>query len=126
MNRANGNPLAPTPGRGGFEKWGAGTLRGEASLLETLDVLWWPSEVGWAVDVRYSEELQSILSRFGAGPVPKDQVMQYLTRQSSETTEHGARDVLDDLEDEGYVETVSGEKGELVRFTERAIEEGFG
>jgi CTP-dependent riboflavin kinase len=52
--------------------------------------------------------------------------LQYLTRQSSETTEHGARDVLDDLEDEGYVETVSGEKGELVRFTERAIEEGFG
>ena len=95
-------------------------------MLETLDVLWWPSEVGWEEDVRYSEELQSILSRFGAGPVPKDQVLQYLTRQSSETTEHGARDVLDDLEDEGYVETVSGEKGELVRFTERAIEEGFG
>jgi hypothetical protein len=126
VNRGNGNPLAPTPGRGGFEKWGAGNLRGEASLLETLDVLWWPSEVGWAVDVRYSEELQSILSRFGAGPVPKDQVLQYLTRQSSETTEHGARDVLDELEDEGYVETVSGEKGELVRFTERAIEDGFG
>ena len=76
--------------------------------------------------MRYYEELQSILSRFGAGPVPKDQVSQYLTRQSSETTEHGARDVLDDLEDEGYVETVSGEKGELVRFMERAIEEGFG
>ena len=76
--------------------------------------------------MRYSEELQSILSRFGAGPVPKDQVLQYLTRQSSETTDQSAREVLNDLEDEGYVETVSGEKGELVRFTERAVEEGFG
>ena len=76
--------------------------------------------------MRYSEELQSILSRFGAGPVPKDQVMQYLTRQSSGTTEQDAEGVLDDLEDEGYVEMVSEEKGELVRFTDRAIDEVFG
>jgi hypothetical protein len=76
--------------------------------------------------VRYSEELQSILSRFGAGPVPRDQVVQYLTRQSSETTEQDAGDVLDDLEDEGYVETVSSEKGELVRFTDKALDEVFG
>ncbi len=76
--------------------------------------------------VRYSEELQSILSRFGAGPVPKDQVVQYLARQSGETTEQDAGNVLDDLEDEGYVETVSGEKGELVRFTDRAIDEVYG
>ena len=76
--------------------------------------------------MRYSEELQSILSRFGAGPVPKDQVVQYLTRQSSGTTERDAEGVLDDLEDEGYVEMVSEEKGELVRFTDRAIDEVFG
>lgn len=76
--------------------------------------------------MRYSEELQSILSRFGAGPVPKDQVVQYLTRQSSGTTEQDAEGVLDDLEDEGYVEMVSEEKGELVRFTDRAIDEVFG
>jgi hypothetical protein len=76
--------------------------------------------------VRYSKELQSILSRFGAGPVPKDQVVQYLTRQSEETTEQDAGEVLDNLEEEGYVESVSGEKGELVRFTERAIDEVFG
>ena len=76
--------------------------------------------------VRYSEELQSILSRFGADPVPKDQLVQYLTRQSGETTEQDAGNVLDDLEDEGYVETVSGEKGELVRFTDRAIDEVYG
>ncbi len=76
--------------------------------------------------MRYSEELQSILSRFGAGPVPKDQVVQYLTRQSSGTTEQDAEGVLNDLEDEGYVEMVSEEKGELVRFTDRAIDEVFG
>jgi hypothetical protein len=76
--------------------------------------------------VRYSEELQSILSRFGAGPVPKDQVVQYLTRQSSETTEQDAEGVLDNLEDEGYVEMDSEEKGELVRFTDKAIDEVFG
>ena len=76
--------------------------------------------------MRYSEELQSILSRFGAGPVPKDQVVQYLTRQSSGTTEQDAEGVLDDLEEEGYVETISEEKGELVRFTDRAIDEVFG
>lgn len=76
--------------------------------------------------MRYSEELQSILSRFGAGPVPKDQVVQYLTRQSSGTTEQDAEGVLDDLEDEGYVEMVSEEKGELVRFTDKAIDEVFG
>jgi hypothetical protein len=80
----------------------------------------------WEVDVRYSEELQSILSRFGAGPVPKDQVVQYLTRQSSETTEQDAEGVLDNLEDEGYVEMDSEEKGELVRFTDKAIDEVFG
>jgi CTP-dependent riboflavin kinase len=76
--------------------------------------------------VRHSEELQSILSRFGAGPAPKDEVVQYLTRQSSQTTEGHAEEVLDDLEDEGYVETVSGEKGELIRFTDKAIDEVFG
>ena len=76
--------------------------------------------------MRYSEELQSILSRFGAGLVPKDQVLQYLTRQSSGTTEQDAEGVLDDLEEEGYVETISEEKGELVRFTDRAIDEVFG
>ena len=75
--------------------------------------------------MRHSEELQSILSRFGAGPVPKDEVVQYLTRQSSDTTERHAREVLDDLKGEGYVETVLGEKGELVRFTDKAIDEGF-
>ena len=76
--------------------------------------------------MRYSRELQSILSRFGAGDIQKDQVVQYLTRQSSQTTEGDAEDILNNLEDEGYVETVSGEKGELVRFTERAIDEVFG
>ena len=76
--------------------------------------------------VRYSEELQSILSRFGAGPVPKEQVVQYLTRQPGETTEQDAGNVLDDLKDEGYVEIVSGEKGELIRFTDRAIDEVYG
>lgn len=76
--------------------------------------------------MRYSEELQSILSRFGAGPAPKDEVVQYLTRQSSQTDERNAEGVLDDLENEGYVETVSGEKGELVQFTDKAIDEVFG
>jgi hypothetical protein len=76
--------------------------------------------------MRYSEELQSILSRFGAGPAPKDEVVQYLTRQSSQTDERDDGGVLDDLEVEGYVETISGEKGELVRFTDKAIDEGFG
>lgn len=76
--------------------------------------------------MRYSKELQSVLSRFGAGPAPKDQVVQYLTRQSSETTEQNAGDVLDHLEDEGYVETTSGEKGDFVRFTDKAIDEVFG
>jgi CTP-dependent riboflavin kinase len=76
--------------------------------------------------VRHSEELQSILSRFGAGPAPKDEVVQYLARQSSQTTEGHAEEVLDDLKDEGYVETVSGEKGELIRFTDKAIDEVFG
>ncbi len=76
--------------------------------------------------MQYSEELQSILSRFGSGPAPKDQVVEYLTRRSSEATEQHAGDVLDDLEDEGYVETVSGEKGEFVRFTDKAIDEVFG
>jgi CTP-dependent riboflavin kinase len=76
--------------------------------------------------MRYSRELQSILSRFGAGSIQKDQVVQYLTRQSSQTTEQDAESILDDLENEGYVETVSGEKGELVRFTDKAIDEVFG
>jgi CTP-dependent riboflavin kinase len=76
--------------------------------------------------MRYSEELQSILSRFGAGPAPKDQVVQYLMRQSTQSTERDAGTILDDLEDEGYVETVLGEKGELVRFTEKAIDKAFG
>jgi hypothetical protein len=91
----------------------------EARLLRDL---WSYREVY----MRYSEELQSILSRFGAGPAPKDEVVQYLTRQSSRTDERDAGGVLDDLEGEGYVEIFSGEKGELVRFTDKAIEEGFG
>lgn len=84
------------------------------------------SKAIWEVDTRYSEELQSILSRFEAGPAPKDEVVQYLTRQASQTDERDAGGILDDLEGEGYVETVSGEKGELVRFTDKAIDEGFG
>jgi hypothetical protein len=76
--------------------------------------------------MRYSEQLQSILSRFGAGPAPKDELVQYLTRQSSRTDERDAGGILDELEGEGYAETVSGEKGELVRSTDKAIEEGFG
>jgi hypothetical protein len=76
--------------------------------------------------VWHSEELQSILSRFGAGPAPKDEVVQYLTRQSSQSTEQHAGGVLDDLEKEGYVETVSGEGGEFVRFTDKAVDEVFG
>ena len=111
---------------GGFEGWRAGNVSGEASLLEALLVPVGAGLLSWEVDVRYSEELQSILSRFGVGPAPKDQVVQYLTRQSSESTEQDAGGVLADLEDEGYVEMVSGEKGELVRFTERAIDEVFG
>jgi hypothetical protein len=80
----------------------------------------------WEVYMRYFEELQSILSRFGAGPTPKDEVVQYLTRQSSETDDRDAESIPDYLEVEGYVETVSGEKGELFRFTDKAIDEGFG
>lgn len=76
--------------------------------------------------MQHSEELQSILSRFGAGPAPKDEVMQYLTRQSSEAPEQYAEDILEVLEGEGYLETVSGEKGELIRFTDKAVDEGFG
>ena len=76
--------------------------------------------------MRYSRELQSILSRFGAGSIQKDQVVQYLTRQSSQTTEQDAENILDDLENEGYVETVSGEKGELIQFTDKAVDEVFG
>ena len=95
-------------------------------MLDTLSVAAIGGLLRRKVDVRYSEELQSILSRFGAGPVPKDQVVQYLTRQSGKTNEQDGGDVLDDLEDEGYVETFSGEKGELVRFTDRAIDEVFG
>jgi CTP-dependent riboflavin kinase len=74
----------------------------------------------------YSRELQSILSRFGAGSIQKDQVVQYLTRQSSQTTEQDAENILDDLENEGYVETASGEKGELIQFTDKAVDEVFG
>jgi CTP-dependent riboflavin kinase len=51
--------------------------------------------------------------------------VQYLARRSSQATERDAGGVLDDLEDEGYVETISGEKGELVRFTDKAIEEVY-
>ncbi|MBD0357106.1 MAG: hypothetical protein ICV57_08015 [Rubrobacter sp.] len=78
------------------------------------------------MDAGYSEELQSVLSRFGAGPAPKDEVVQYLARRSSQSAERNAGGVLDDLEDAGYIETVSGEKGELVRFTDKAIDEAFG
>jgi CTP-dependent riboflavin kinase len=84
------------------------------------------AEAVWEADMRYSTELESILSRFGAGPVSKDEVLQYLTRQSSQATEQHAEGVLSDLEDEGYVETTSGEKGELVQFTDKAIDEVFG
>ena len=56
----------------------------------------------------HSEELQSILSRFGAGPAPKDEVVQYLTRQPGQSTERHGGSILDNLEDEGYVETISG------------------
>jgi len=52
--------------------------------------------------------------------------VQYLTRLSSQATEREAESVLDDLEDEGYVETISGEKGECIRFTDKAIDEVFG
>jgi CTP-dependent riboflavin kinase len=52
--------------------------------------------------------------------------VQYLMRQSTQSTERDAGTILDDLEDEGYVETVLGEKGELVRFTEKAIDKAFG
>ena len=75
--------------------------------------------------MRYSKELRSILSRFGAGSIQKDQVVQYLTRQSSQTTERDAESILDDLEDEGYIEIVSEEKGELVQFTDKAVDEVF-
>ena len=34
--------------------------------------------------------------------------------------------ILDNLEEEGYIETVSGEKGELVRFTDKAIDQVLG
>ena len=52
--------------------------------------------------------------------------MQYLTRQSSQTTEGDAEDILNNLEDKGYVKTVSGEKGELLRFSDKALDEVFG
>jgi hypothetical protein len=55
-----------------------------------------------------------------------DQVVQYLTRQSSQTTEGDAEDILNNLEDKGYVKTVSGEKGELLRFSDKALDEVFG
>ena len=74
----------------------------------------------------YSKELRSIRSRFGAGSIQKDQVVQYLTRQSSQTTEQDADNILDDLENKGYLETVSGEKGELVQFTDKAVDEVLG
>lgn len=77
------------------------------------------------MDAGCSEELQSVLSRFGAGPAPKDEVVQYLARRSSQATKQHAGDILADLENEGYVETVAGEKGELVRFTDKAIDEAF-
>ena len=49
--------------------------------------------------------------------------MQYLTWQSSQADERNAGGVLDDLKDEGHVDTVSGEKGEFVRLTVKAIDE---
>jgi hypothetical protein len=75
--------------------------------------------------MRHSKELQSILSRFGAGPAPKDEVVQYLTRQPDQSTERQGAGILDDLENEGYVEIISGETGEFVRFTDKAIDEVF-
>ena len=70
--------------------------------------------------------MRSILLSSGIVPALKDEVVQYLTRQSSQTDERDAEGILDDLEVKGYVETVSGEKGKLVRFTDKAIDEGFG
>ena len=78
------------------------------------------------MDAGYSEELQSVLSRFGAGPAPKDEVVQYLARRSSQSAERYAGGVLDDLEDEGYTEIVSGEEGRTRRVTDKAIDEAFG
>jgi hypothetical protein len=52
--------------------------------------------------------------------------VQYLTRRSSQTTGQDAGNVLEDLEDEGYVETVWEGREELVRFTDKAIDEVFG
>ncbi|MBV9453143.1 MAG: hypothetical protein JOZ19_03300 [Rubrobacter sp.] len=37
-----------------------------------------------------------------------------------------AEGILKDLEDEGYIEITSGQKGELIQFTEEAIDEVFG
>jgi hypothetical protein len=51
--------------------------------------------------VRYSKELQSITSRFGSGPAPKDQTMDYLTRKSRQTAEQHADGIIDNLEEEG-------------------------
>ena len=59
----------------------------------------------------------------GIGPALKDEVVQYLTWQSSQADERNAGGVLDDLKDEGHVDTVSGEKGEFVRLTVKAIDE---
>lgn len=75
--------------------------------------------------MQHSEELQSILSRFGAGPVPRDQIVDYLIRGSSQASEQHAKGVLEDLEKEGYLETLLEKKGELVRFTDKAIEEVY-
>jgi hypothetical protein len=49
------------------------------------------------VDAGYSEELQSVLSRFGTGPAPKGEVMQYLARRSSQSAEWYAGGVFDGL-----------------------------
>jgi preprotein translocase subunit YajC len=52
---------------------------------------------------------------------PKDRIVNYLMRKSKQTTKRHASGILDDLEEGKYVETVSGDKGELVRFTDKTI-----
>ena len=84
------------------------------------------SEANREVEMRYSEELQSILSRFGLAPPRRTKSCNISLGSRARPTNGTPRGILDDLEVKGYVETVSGEKGKLVRFTDKAIDEGFG
>ncbi len=52
--------------------------------------------------------------------------MQYLMRQSSQDTQRDAEGILKGLEDEGYMVINSGQKGELIQFTDKAIDIIFG